>query len=162
MFAGIPPGIDDREIATARKLLDWPDEAFAVKELPESQVPGNILLLEAAFEHVTEVVSGFGKLGMPTERVTQTAVSRMAGYLASDVFAGPYLAHHCSYRLRWQAGAHSRRKAEPAPAIGPQQLSNVSSTAYAVSFSCPPKLIVWTCGKCELLCNRFLSATVNA
>ncbi len=93
MFAGIPPGIADREITTARKLLDWPDEVFAVKELPESQVPGNILLLEAAFEHVTEVVSGFGKLGMPAERVTQTAVSRIAGYLASDVFAGPYLAH---------------------------------------------------------------------
>jgi RNA 3'-terminal phosphate cyclase (ATP) len=92
MFAGIPPAVADREIVTARKLLDWPDEAFAVRELPESQGPGNILLLEAAFEHVTEVVSGFGKLGVSAERVAQTAVSRMAGYLASDAFAGPYLA----------------------------------------------------------------------
>ncbi len=92
MFAGISPAVADREIATARKLLDWPDEAFAVRELPESQGPGNILLLEAAFEHVTEVVSGFGKLGVSAERVAQTAVSRMAGYLASDAFAGPYLA----------------------------------------------------------------------
>lgn len=92
MFAAIPPGVADREIATARKLLGWPDETFAVRELPESQGPGNILLLEAAFEHVTEVVSGFGKLGVSAERVAQTAVSRMAGYLASDAFAGPYLA----------------------------------------------------------------------
>lgn len=92
MFAGIPAGIADREIATARKLLDWPDEAFAVRELPESQGPGNILLLEAAFEHVTEVVSGFAKLGVSSERVAQTAVSRMVGYLALDAFAGPYLA----------------------------------------------------------------------
>ena len=31
MFAGISPAVADREIATARKLLDWPDEAFAVR-----------------------------------------------------------------------------------------------------------------------------------
>ena len=93
MFAAIPPGVADREIATAKKLLhDWPEEAFAVRELPENQGPGNILLLEAAFEHVTEVVSGFGKLGVSAERVARTAVGRMAGYLASDAFAGPYLA----------------------------------------------------------------------
>ena len=92
MFAAIPPRVADREVAIARKLLDWPDDAFAVRELPESQGPGNILLLEAAFEHVTEVVSGFGKLGVSAERVAQTAVGRMTGYLASDAFAGPYLA----------------------------------------------------------------------
>lgn len=92
LLAAIPPGVADREIATARKLLDWPADAFAVRELPESQGPGNILLLEAAFEHVTEVVSGFGKLGVLAERVAQTAAARMAGYLASDAFAGPYLA----------------------------------------------------------------------
>jgi RNA 3'-terminal phosphate cyclase (ATP) len=92
VFAAIPPGVADREIATARKLLDWPEEAFAVRELPESQGPGNILLLDAVFEHVTEVVSGFGKLGVSAERVAQTACGRMAGYLASDAFAGPYLA----------------------------------------------------------------------
>ncbi len=92
VFAGIPPGVGDREIATARRALDWPEDAFAVRELPESQGPGNILLLEAAFEHVTEVVSGFGKLGVSAERVAQTAAARMAGYLASDAFAGPYLA----------------------------------------------------------------------
>jgi RNA 3'-terminal phosphate cyclase (ATP) len=69
MIAAIPPKVADREIAAARKLLGWPEDAFAVRELTESQGPGNILLLEAAFEHVTEVVSGFGKLGVSAERV---------------------------------------------------------------------------------------------
>ena len=73
-------------------LLDWPEDAFAVRELPEEQGPGNILLLEAEFEHVTEVVSGFGKLGVSAEQLAKTAAERMAGYLASDAFAGPYLA----------------------------------------------------------------------
>lgn len=94
MFAAIPPGVVDREIAIAKKLLhDSPEEAFAVRELPENQGQGNILLLEAAFEHVTEVVSGSGKLGVSVERVARAAVGRMAGYLASSAFAGPYLAN---------------------------------------------------------------------
>jgi RNA 3'-terminal phosphate cyclase (ATP) len=92
VVAGLPFDVADREIKTARKLLDWPEEAFAVRELPEDQGPGNILLLEARFEHVTEVVSGFGKLGVSAQHVAKTAAARMAGYLASNAFAGPYLA----------------------------------------------------------------------
>ena len=93
VFAALPFDIAEREMATARKLLpDWPEEAFSVRELPEEQGPGNILLIEAEFEHVTEVVSGFGKLGIPAERVAKTAASRMNGYCETKAFAGPYLA----------------------------------------------------------------------
>lgn len=93
VFAGLPFDIAEREIDTARKLLDgWPEEAFAVRELPAEQGPGNILLIEAGFEQVTEVVSGFGKLGVPAQQVAKKAAARMAGYCASTAFAGPYLA----------------------------------------------------------------------
>lgn len=92
LLAALPLEIAEREIKTAEKLLDWPKTAFAVRELPEDQGPGNILLLEAQFEHVTEVVSGFGKLGVSAEYVARAAAARMAGYLASSAFAGPYLA----------------------------------------------------------------------
>jgi len=92
LFAGLPFDIADREIETARKHLDWPDEAFSVRQLPEELGPGNALLLEAAFEQVTEIVTGFGKLGVSAESLAKTAAHRMAGYLASTAFAGPYLA----------------------------------------------------------------------
>ncbi len=91
MFAALPFDIADREIAAARNALDWPKESFAVRQLPEEQGPGNIVLVEAAFDHVTEIVSGFGQLGVPAERVAKMAAGRMAGYLASNAFAGPYL-----------------------------------------------------------------------
>jgi RNA 3'-terminal phosphate cyclase (ATP) len=92
-FAGLPFEIADREIRTVRKLLpDWREGAFAVRELPEDRGPGNILLLEAQYEHVTEIVSGFGKLGLPAEQLAKRAAGRMTGYLASQAFAGPYLA----------------------------------------------------------------------
>jgi RNA 3'-terminal phosphate cyclase (ATP) len=93
VFAALPMEVAQREIATARAFLpDWPEQAFAMRELPVDQGPGTILLLEAAFEHVTEIVSGFGKLGVSAESLAKTAAQRMAGYLASGAFAGPYLA----------------------------------------------------------------------
>lgn len=92
IVAGIPFDIADRELKSAQKILaGWPTEAFATRQLPADQGPGNALLLEASFENVTELVSGFGKLGVPAERLATTAARRMAGYLASDAFAGPYL-----------------------------------------------------------------------
>ena len=92
VFAGLPFDIAEREIRIARKdLPDWPEEAFAVRQLPEEQGPGNILLLEARFEHVTEIVSGFGQLGVPAEKLASRAAGRMNGYLESSAFAGPYL-----------------------------------------------------------------------
>ena len=92
LVAGIPFDIADRELKAARKVLaDWPDEVFAPVQLPAENGPGNALLMVAEFEHVTEVISGFGKLGVPAERLAKTAAKRMAGYLASQAFAGPYL-----------------------------------------------------------------------
>jgi len=92
LFAGLPSDIADRELKTAREILDWPEESFAVRQLPEELGPGNVLMLEAAFDHVTEIVTGFGKLGVSAESLAKTAAQRMAGYLASSAFAGPYLA----------------------------------------------------------------------
>ncbi len=91
-FAGLPFDVADREIRTAQKQLDWPERSFSVRELPEERGPGNILLLEARYEHVTEIVSGFGKLGVPAEQIAKRAAARMKGYLESTAFAGPYLA----------------------------------------------------------------------
>lgn len=92
MVAGLPFDIAKRELATVGKYLSWPEEAFAVLQLPEELGPGNALMLEASFDHVTEIVTGFGKLGVAAESLAKTAAQRMAGYLASPAFAGPYLA----------------------------------------------------------------------
>lgn len=93
MIAGLPYDIAQREIEAAHKVLDdWPEETFAVRQLPEEQGPGNVLLIEAEFEKVTEIVSGFGKLGLPAHALAKTAAQRMRGYIESGAFAGPYLA----------------------------------------------------------------------
>lgn len=91
LFAGLPFDIADREIQTARKLLDWPEDAFAVRQLPDGSGPGNALLLQADYAHACEIVTGFGQLGVPAQALAKTAANRMAGYQASTAFAGPYL-----------------------------------------------------------------------
>lgn len=73
-------------------LADWPEAAFSVRELPPDQGPGVILMLTARYAHVTELVSGFGQLGVPAERLAKSSVARMRGYQESHAFAGPYLA----------------------------------------------------------------------
>ncbi len=88
-------------------------------------MPDHVLVggdgLEAAFEHVTEVVSGFGKLGVPAQTVGEQAAKRMAGYLAADVVAGPYLADQLLLPMALAGGgsfttvkpsAHARTGAE--------------------------------------------------
>ena len=91
--AALPRAIADREIASARaELPDWPEESFIVDRLPDDFGPGNVLLVEARFAHVTEIVSGFGKFGLSAETIGRQVAGRMKGYLACDAFAGPYLA----------------------------------------------------------------------
>jgi RNA 3'-terminal phosphate cyclase (ATP) len=92
LIAGLAGDIARREIETARKQLDWPEDAFRIEVLAEDRGPGNVLLLEATFEHVTEIVAGFGRMGVSAESLARTAAARMAGYLESPAFAGPYLA----------------------------------------------------------------------
>jgi RNA 3'-terminal phosphate cyclase (ATP) len=93
LFTALPGEIAEREIKAARSILkDWPEEAFALHRLAEGQGPGNVLLLEAQFEQGAEVVTGFGKLGVSAESLAKKAAQRMVGFLASDAFAGPYLA----------------------------------------------------------------------
>lgn len=92
VIAGIPFDVADRELGAMRKVLpDWPEDAFAPRHLSAEEGPGNVVLITSEFECVTEVVSGFGKLGVPAERIGKTAAKRMAGYIASGAFAGPYL-----------------------------------------------------------------------
>jgi RNA 3'-terminal phosphate cyclase (ATP) len=62
----LPRHIAEREVETARRGLSWPADAVAVEEV-ESPGPGNVLLVEVDSEHVTEVFSGFGRLGVPAE-----------------------------------------------------------------------------------------------
>ncbi len=93
LFTSLPFEIAERMLARVRRdLPDWPEDAFSVHQLAPDEGPGVILMLEARYAHVTEVVSGFGQLGVPAERIAKTVAARIKGYVEGSAFAGPYLA----------------------------------------------------------------------
>lgn len=93
LFAGLPFEIAERMVDRLHKELpEWPQQAVSLRELPADQGPGIVLMVEARMEHLTEISSGFGQLGVPAERLARMAAARLKGYVASGAFAGPYLA----------------------------------------------------------------------
>jgi RNA 3'-terminal phosphate cyclase (ATP) len=84
--------IAQREIETLAHFLGWGLEAFEIIETKDSTGPGNVVLIELGSAAVTEVFSGFGRLGASAEKVASEAAGAARSYLASDAFAGENLA----------------------------------------------------------------------
>jgi RNA 3'-terminal phosphate cyclase (ATP) len=70
--------------------------------------PGNVLLLEVESEHVTEVFTGFGEVGLRAEAVAERAVQDAREYLAADVPVGPHLADQLLLPLALAGGGGFR------------------------------------------------------
>ncbi|HEX8411581.1 MAG TPA: RNA 3'-terminal phosphate cyclase [Thermoanaerobaculia bacterium] len=85
IVANLPEDIARREL----DVIGWPD---ARAESVFAYGPGNALTLEAESEHVTEVVTGFGKRGVRAEQVAWNALDEMQRYLDSDAATGEHLA----------------------------------------------------------------------
>jgi len=92
IIARLPHSIAEREIAVVKDKLAWGDENLKVVETPDSSGPGNVLVLTVASEHVTEVFTGFGEMGVSAETVAGRAVKEVQEYLASGVPVGRHLA----------------------------------------------------------------------
>ena len=93
LFAGIEKDVAQRILDRARQdLPNWQPLALDMVALPRDEGPGIILMLAAEYAHTAELVSGFGKLGVPGVHLAKEAAARMRGYQACAAFAGPYLA----------------------------------------------------------------------
>ena len=105
LLSNLPQHIAERELAAVAKKLGWRRDHAMIDELPASG-PGNVVSLEIESEHVTELFTGFGRLGVRAEQVANEAIQQTQEYLAADVPAGPYLADQLLLPLgisAWQA-----------------------------------------------------------
>ena len=85
---------------------------------------------------MTEVVSGFGQLGVPAEKLAKRAVGRMTGYLESSAFAGPHLADQLLLPFAL-AGSGAFTTVKPSRhSLSATAASSASSTGAASSRSC--------------------------
>ena len=92
IVANLSRNIAQREVDTIAHLLGWTPDAFEIIEAKNSSGPGNVLMLELGTSAITEVFTGFGRLGVSAEKVAHEASEFARTYLASNAVAGEYLA----------------------------------------------------------------------
>jgi RNA 3'-terminal phosphate cyclase (ATP) len=106
--AQLPGSIAKRELAVLRRKLGLDDGELRVEQVTNSVGPGNVLTLDLAFENVTEVLTGFGEITKPAERVAQEVVRAAREYLASDAPVGRHLADQLLIPLALAGGGRFR------------------------------------------------------
>jgi RNA 3'-terminal phosphate cyclase (ATP) len=92
LVAHLPTAIAHRETLTICDRLGWPRNVMSAEVVDESPGPGNIVLVELGFEHVTEVFSAVGQKGVPAEDVAAGCADEVEAFLAGDAPVGPHLA----------------------------------------------------------------------
>ena len=109
MVSRLPRQIADRELAVIRSRLGWQAAELEAVVLSENTAgPGNVLLLGIESEHVTEVFTGFGEIGVRAETVAERAAGEARSYLSADVPVGPYLADQLLLPLALAGGGAFR------------------------------------------------------
>lgn len=92
LVANLPRHIGEREQATIALETGWSDKCFQIEHLTGAHGPGNVVLIELTFEHVTEVCCGFGSKGVPAETVALAALREAQQYEAAGIPVGEHLA----------------------------------------------------------------------
>ena len=91
IVANLPRSIAQREVDTLGHMLGWGPECFEIIETKNSAGPGNVVMVEVGTPSITEVFTGFGRLGASAEHVASEAAGAARSYLSSQAFAGEYL-----------------------------------------------------------------------
>jgi RNA 3'-terminal phosphate cyclase (ATP) len=107
LVSRLPRTIAERELRLVTSELGWPEQQLAIEEV-EADGPGNVLLLELERPGLTEVISGFGRPGLPAEQVARQAIAQARRRLQSRAPVGPELADQLLTPLALEAGGTFR------------------------------------------------------
>ncbi|NUQ66387.1 MAG: RNA 3'-terminal phosphate cyclase [Pirellulales bacterium] len=107
----LPRHIAEREVDTVRRKLSWPKDWVTTDEV-DSSGPGNVVTVEVGSRHVTEWFTGFGRIGVPAEKVAGEVVREVKRYIEAGVPVGEHLADQLILPLAL-AGAGSFRTLPP-------------------------------------------------
>lgn len=112
LLANLPEHIARREVETILDKTGWDADCCRIDQLAAAG-PGNVVSLEVASEHVTEVFTAFGRQGVRAEQVAADVVRQWRAYVRSGVPVGPYLADQLLLPLgvsAWQAENGDRQR----------------------------------------------------
>jgi RNA 3'-terminal phosphate cyclase (ATP) len=109
----LPLSIAERELKLIRKRLHIEPE-HCTAETVEAKGPGNVVMIEVAAEHVTELFTGFGQKGVPAEHVAAELLLEAKQYVKADVPVGEHLADQLLVPMAL-AGGGAFRTVRPSP-----------------------------------------------
>ncbi len=92
LVAHLPKHIGERECDTFVRRSGWEKRCAQVEEIEDSSGPGNVILIELRYQHVTEVFIGHGEKRVTAEKVAARAWKLTKQYLDFDTPVGEYLA----------------------------------------------------------------------
>ncbi|MEM1181322.1 MAG: RNA 3'-terminal phosphate cyclase [Acidobacteriota bacterium] len=91
LLSQLPDHIGERMVSRFQKRSGWPKRQFAVRDVP-SPGPGTVLLAEVRHAQVVELVTGFGRRGLPSESIADSVYQEMRSHLKHGAPVGEYLA----------------------------------------------------------------------
>ena len=90
VVANLPLDIAERESNEVRRKMNWNSDASTATEVVAAG-PGNYCMIELRFEHVVEICSELGRIGLPAEKVAAKVARSAKHYLKSSAPLGEYL-----------------------------------------------------------------------
>ncbi|MHC5010974.1 MAG: RNA 3'-terminal phosphate cyclase [Planctomycetota bacterium] len=108
LVSDLPLHIAERELKVVARKLRWADEDLRVEVVERAGGAGNVLLLEIACRHITELFTAFGRIGTRAETVAAEAVRAARRYLRADVPVGEHLADQLLLPLALAGGGAYR------------------------------------------------------
>ena len=90
--ANLSVDIARRELKVVARKLGWEGDELQVVDIKDSHGPGNMVTVRMAFDHVTELFTGFGAVGKRAEQVAKEAAREARNFLASGATIGAHLA----------------------------------------------------------------------
>ena len=97
-----------RELAAFSARVTWPTHGLEVVPMPASLGPGNAVVAELRFAHVTEVLTAFGSRGIRAEQVGRGLADQVRAYLSADAPVGEHLADQLLVPLAMGSGGRFR------------------------------------------------------
>lgn len=92
VVANLPRSIAEREAKLIGRLLSLSEASLIVEEIRGALGPGNVAMVEVEMQDHTEVLTGFGEVGVRAEAVATRVAQDARSYIASGAPVGRYLA----------------------------------------------------------------------
>jgi len=109
IVANLPRHIAQRECDAIAAKTGWDEACFSVEEADGSHGPGNAIMIDIESPNLTEVFTGFGRIGVKAERIASTVLQDARRYIKADVPVGEYLADQLMLPLAigaWQGSVN--------------------------------------------------------